>query len=100
MVQSNWSRHAQRRMRQRGVRTFLVETLLRWADHEKPIGRGCVALSFRPRRLAELRSEGLLPKEIERLARHVVITAGDGTVVTVGKLYGGHRGRLYRHGAR
>lgn len=90
------SKHAATRAQQRGVRQWVVNSLFNEADVEHPVGGGCRALTLSRRRVVELRGDGASVGVLEVLGRHFLVISPDGTVVTVGKVQSGTRGRRYR----
>lgn len=90
------SKHATTRAQQRGVRQWVVDSLFNEADVEHPVGGGCRALTFSRSRVVELREDGASVGELEALGRHFLVISPDGTIVTVGKVRAGTRGRRYR----
>ena len=90
------SKHATTRVRQRGVRKWVVDSLFNEADVVHPVGGGCHALTLSRRRVIELRGDGASVGELEVLGRHFLVISADGTIVTVGKVQSGTRGRRYR----
>lgn len=90
------SKHAATRAQQRGVGKWVVDTVFNEADVAQPVGGGCYALTLSRSRLVELRGDGASVGELEALGRHFLVISADGTVVTVGKLRPGTRGRRYR----
>jgi len=90
------SKHAAIRAQQRGVRQWVVDSLFNEADVVHPVGGGCHALTLSRRRVVELRGDGASVGELEVLGRHFLVISPDGTIVTVGKVQSGTRGRRYR----
>ncbi len=90
------SKHATTRVQQRGVRQWVVDSLFNEADVEHPVGGGCRALTLSRRRVVELRGEGASVGELEVLGRHFLVISPDGTIVTIGKVQSGTKGRHYR----
>ena len=86
----NLSRHAQRRLQQRGLCAADVEAIVLNADIEMPIGDNCVLLRLSRDASHAIRAEGMLN-------RHAVIwrEACD-QVVTVFPIHRGVAGRRYR----
>jgi alpha-tubulin suppressor-like RCC1 family protein len=48
------------------------------------------------RRIAELQGDGASVGELDVLGKHFLVISTDGTIVTVGKLRAGTKGRRYR----
>lgn len=83
------TKHARRRIGQRGITRDFLEDLLAHADRESDVGGGVVALSVTPNR-ASLLNIG------DKLHRFAVLVSGDGAVVSILPLHGGRRGSGYR----
>lgn len=84
-----FTKHAERRVRQRGCRNRFVERILDNADIRQDVGGGCCL--FRVSRRA---GRGLKDDRISRFA--VVLSEEDNQVVTVVPIHRGARGRRYR----
>ena len=95
----NLSRHAEKRVAQRGIRKELLALMMAEHDVDANLGGGCSALRVSRRRIRDLLEEGHPPKTIERLKRLIVLDGDAGAVVTIMHYYG-TRGRRYRRGAR
>lgn len=95
--QGNLTRHARRRIAERGIRSRDLDLLLLVGDTETSVGGGCVAVSMSCRRQDELIAEGHAAGMIERAARVVAVQGPDGNIVTVLRPAGRH-GRRYRRG--
>ena len=95
------SRHADIRAGQRGVSQQRLEALLYLADLEVPVGRNISARRLSRDALSSALAEGWPPATAGRLQRMFLVEADDGTVVTVGHLYGrrsrAYRRRIYKH---
>lgn len=83
------TRHAAKRMAQRGVSRGFLSALMANADQETRVGGGAVALRVSQARAAQLNFD-------DRLHRYVVVEAADGAIITVLSLASGARGRRYR----
>jgi hypothetical protein len=94
------SRHAEARMRQRGLKLNIVQAIASLSDRAVAVGCGCTALTVSRSRLAELRADGVPPALIESLERNMLVEGEDGSIVTVAKQFNGWRARWYRHGRR
>ncbi len=84
------SKHAQRRMKQRGVSLSDVEFLLKSADREVPVGDNCLALSV---------SRGWLQREGRRSMRleNLVAVVRDDWQMVISVIHAtGQQGRHYR----
>lgn len=92
-----YSDHALRRCRGRGIPTRLVGLVVRFADRECHVGRGCQSLMISRGRLIELGQDMISPSDRERLAGVSVVVSEDGAIVTAlhQKRFGSRR---YRHG--
>lgn len=89
---TKFSKHAERRIRQRGATLEDVRQLLENADIDVPVGGNCRALRVR-RHTARFLKGG------DRLHRYAVIVSDDtGEIVTVLRHRPGPRGRHYRKG--
>lgn len=85
------SRHAERRIGQRGVPRALLHLLLQHGDHEVDVGDGCVALSCSRDAVRDL------PASLgERVGKLVAVLAGDRIVTVLHAA--GPAGRAYRRG--
>ena len=85
------TQHASRRANQRGVPHGVIAHLLNHADVETRVGRGCVALSWSRRRLADRDVKRSVGRDLDRLRNlAVVCDPEDGAILTV----------LHEHGAR
>ena len=90
------TKHAGRRMNQRGIRPAELDAVLRYGDVEVRLPGGAHSLSMSRTALDELRNEGTEAHFIERLRRVAIVIANDqGSVVTALKVYG-REGRRYR----
>lgn len=76
------SRHASRRMSQRGIRSELVRTLL-WRGAEGSCGGKAVAVTISDEVASELRAEGMGASDVDRLRRMRAVLSGDGELITV-----------------
>lgn len=76
------SRHASRRMSQRGIRTDLMRTLY-WRGEESCCGGRARALTISEELASELRAEGLDAGDVDRLRRMRAVLSQDGELVTV-----------------
>ena len=73
-----YSDNALRRMRSRGVRSELVEELIRWADRDVSVGNGCQALSLSRTSLTQLiERRDVPPSHSERLSKVVAVVRTD-----------------------
>ena len=84
------SGHADRRCKERGVSSALLQAIIDHADVEADAGDGCRLLRVRRQTAVALRIN-------DRLHRFAVIwSERNGRVVTVLPLHSGHSGRRYR----
>lgn len=92
----NLTRHAAKRMQQRSIRNDTVDLFLRYADREKPVGDGVVALMFSEEGASDLLREGVPGSEVgSRLTRiTVLIDESTAEVVTACWLHG-RKARAY-----
>ncbi|WP_431855328.1 hypothetical protein [Azospirillum sp.] len=77
------TKHASRRLQQRGVPGPRLERHIEFADRVVPVGDGSVCLTVSREGLAELVAAGVNRQELERLRRLAVVIAADGAVRTV-----------------
>ncbi len=83
------TKHARRRIGQRGITRSFLEDLLVHADRETDVGGDVVALSVTLDRANSLNIS-------DRLHRFAVLVSGDGAVVSILPLHSGRRGSCYR----
>jgi hypothetical protein len=82
MTQPLCSQHAIIRAQQRGITPTQIDAVVRYADMERPRGRGCISIWISRkelRRLAPSTPEGV---SIDRLQGVTVVQAGDETGIT------------------
>jgi hypothetical protein len=89
------SRHAERRVRQRGVRYSALEILLDHGDQGVHAGDGCESISISRDTARKLVEEGYPSDDVSR-ARKLVAILGRKGVVSVLRPQPGLRGRAYR----
>ena len=77
------TRHAEIQLRRRGVRRHLLSLLLAYGDTDRDVGGGCSARSCSSFAIADAARHGVLPGDLEQLARLVAVIAADGAIVTV-----------------
>jgi len=93
----NLSRHAEIRLRQRGVRTTALALLLEWHDEVLFAGGGRVSAFLSKSGAEGLLSEGYPPATVDAARRLSLILDGDtGTVVTVLRRMGSIGRRYFR----
>ncbi len=83
------TRHANRRMRQRGIRQNLLDLLLHNADLEAPIGSACTLYRVSRELATTLNAD-------DRLAHYGAIISQDGALVTVMPIRRTRSGARYR----
>lgn len=88
-MQYGISKHAQRRMNQRGVTHEFVSTLVNYADIEVPVGSNCSLLRVS-------RGQGEHLNIDDRLCHYAAVFSEDGNIVTVLPIHKGNSGRRYR----
>ena len=90
------TRHAAKRMQQRSIRDNTVALFLRYADREKSVGDGVVALMLSEEGASDLRREGVPGSEAgSRLTRiTVLVDEATAEVVTACWLHG-RKARAY-----
>lgn len=84
----NFSKHANVRANQRGIRPASIEALLELADIATPVARGLTVMRISRRSLAFAASEGLGQSMLEQLKKLAVVQAEDGTLVTCARVHG------------
>lgn len=77
------TRHAEKRGRQRGVRTEVVDFVLANFDRDFDARVGATAVSISRRRLGELQSDRVPATVIDQAAHTVLIIGDDGAILTV-----------------
>lgn len=77
------TRHAEVRAGQRGIRRETLEVFLEWADRDRLVGDGCVAVSWSMKGLERARRAGVRPALLDRARVLVAILSEDGSLVTV-----------------
>ena len=78
------SAHAQKRAQQRGIRSTVVDFVLRHADVELEAGNNCRSVRISRSKLKKLRGAGASAVEVERATSVIVIVSGDSNdVITV-----------------
>ena len=91
------SRRAERRCRQRGVRSSVIRTVIDCHDADIAVGDDCRALRLSRSMLRNLASDGVDRQQIDQLKGLVVIWSDRTTqVVTVFRDAGQSRARRYR----
>ena len=94
-----FSEHATRRLRQRGIGREQLIAFYNTCDRERPVGRGCIAMTLSKRAQSELLADGWPPAEVDSIRRMAIVEAPDGIVVTVCKQHG-KRSRMLRRGRK
>ena len=81
------SRHAQKRMQQRGLKKQEIDLVLRFADREVRKGGMVVALSLSRNQISELQTDGIINAAQNELLRNLVVlySGEDQAVVTAFK---------------
>jgi hypothetical protein len=83
-MQYSLSAHAQKRSRQRGIRSTVVDFVLQHADVELEAGNGCRSLRISKRGLATLIRNGASGTDVERATNVIVVVCEENNeVVTV-----------------
>lgn len=77
------TRHAEARVRQRGIRQDALELFLARADRDRLVGDGCVAWSWSRKALERAKRDGIQPALLERACVLVAILSEDCCLVTV-----------------
>lgn len=88
------TKHAGKRMRQRGIRNEQVLAVAQLADIDVPVGRSLHAMRMSRHAIAEAAAEGLSASEFDRLRHMVLVESADGALVTVAHLHG-RKSRAY-----
>jgi hypothetical protein len=88
-MQYGISKHAQRRMNQRGITHDFIAALIDYADIEVPVGSNSSLL-----RVSRAQGEHL--NIDDRLGHYGIIFSEDGNVITVLPIHRGNSGRRYR----
>ena len=83
------TRHAQRRMQQRGIQPKFLNSLLMNADLERSVGHSCVLYRVSCRRAAALNID-------DRLGHYGLIVSNDGALITVVPIRRSNSGARYR----
>ncbi len=89
------SRHALRRMQQRGIRRELIDLIWQNHDVEAQVGDGCQSLTVSRRMRGKLREGDIAPELLDKGGKIVLVVGSDGRVITVLR-NGRRRGRRYR----
>ena len=87
------TKHARRRIGQRGITNRFIKALLTHANSEVSVGGGIVALSVTRSRAQNLNID-------DQLHRYTALVSDNGTLVSVIPMHLGPRGRVYRRGAQ
>ena len=75
------TRHAERRIEQRGIRPDALQLVL-VHGHDLPAGEGCVRRELRLCQISELSAEGFSLRTIEAALRVEAILSGDDILIT------------------
>lgn len=89
------SRHAGKRVRQRGIPDRVLMLIWRYADWSVDVGAGCRTLRITDKALAEMRENNEPHQLIDRAQRLIMVLAPGERIATV-MHDRGHRGRRYR----
>jgi hypothetical protein len=87
------TRHAQLRAQQRGIRPE-IETLLHTHGEKRHAPNGCILKFFSKNSLNQIKAQfgtSFLAKHHEGLRSYLIESKNDGSIVTLGKLYGNQR---------
>ena len=82
-LESNFSHHAIKRSQQRGIRLWVVNFILEYADKYKHTNESCISQFISKRRVKKLIQENVLSPAKAALIDGVVVIAKDETIVTV-----------------
>jgi hypothetical protein len=86
-----FSKHAQKRCQQRGIRPALIRTIIENADVDVPAGSCASILSVSRRKGKRLN----LGDQVGRLG---VVLSEDGTIITIAHIFDNRRGKSWRRG--
>ena len=76
------SKHACKRMQQRGIKTKHADIIMNYSDIEIPVGKNSVAISISKPQLSNLQSDGLVsPQMSEKIKKKCLIVASDDEVM-------------------
>lgn len=76
------SKHACKRMQQRGMKTKHADIIMNYSDIEIPVGKNSVALSISKPQLSNLQSDGLVsPQMSEKIKKKCLIVTSDDEVM-------------------
>jgi hypothetical protein len=78
-----FTRHAEARLRQRGICREVVELFLARADRDRLVGDGCAAWSWSRMALEQAKRDGVRPALLERVRKLVAIVSEEGCIITV-----------------
>ena len=90
------SKHAEKRMRQRGIKNADLLSIYAHADQIFPVGSGCNAIRF-SKKMKKKQEKSKLISNFQKLKNMVLIIDDFDLVVTVFIDYGGKHGRRYRN---
>ena len=82
-LENNFSNHAIRRTQQRGIRPWVVNFILEYADKYKHANASCISQFISKRKVKKLIQENVLPPAKAALIDGVVVVAKDEVIVTV-----------------
>ena len=82
-LERNFSYHAIKRSQQRGIRPWVVNFVLEYADKYKHANESCISQFISKRRVQKLIQENVLSPAKAALIDGVVVIAKDETIVTV-----------------
>ena len=76
------TKHASKRMKQRGIKKGVFEVFLKFADREAPVGSGDYAISLSKKQVSKLPGQGLERDVVDKVARLVVVCSTEGVIKT------------------
>ncbi len=83
VIENIFSNHALKRTQQRGIRPWIVDFILDYADKFKHANQSCISQFVSQRKLKKLVEEKVITPARAALIEGVVVTERDNTVITV-----------------
>ena len=93
------TKHAQRRVQQRGTTGDILSLHEMYADIDAFVGSGCISRTLSTQAYRDMIDEGVSAQSAERARKRAIIYSADGSVITVLLLRTG-RASHYRRGDR
>ena len=88
------TKHADRRLNQRGIKGATFRLFLQYADHEVDVGSGDVALSVSKRQCLAIASTGVEADIVRKLSRLAVVCTPGGVIKSC-LIVNGSKGKRY-----